>query len=111
MNIWSKHILEHRGLDYNDRFSPVCKVEFKDGTSLSVQASEFHNCDPQENNPRGGWSSFEVWCVKDMTYADLVDLYGVDETGVLDAKTEDPAGWVSSSKLDRIAERHGGIAS
>lgn len=44
------------------RYKPIAPIiKCKDGTALSVQASEGHYCSPRTNT--GPYSAVEVWCI------------------------------------------------
>ena len=79
----------------------VPSFEMEDGAKMSVQASEYHYCEPRENNPTGGWYSFEVWGCKGLT---CEELYSLSETPL-----DEPSGWVRFEVLDKIVKAHGGL--
>jgi hypothetical protein len=71
------------------RLSPYCIVPetvCADGTSISIQASEAHYCEPRETGCRT-YKSFEVW----------------------DSSSGEPLGWISAKKVVKIINKHGGL--
>ena len=76
-------------------------VRCADGTTLSVQASDFHYCSPQNND--GPYTSVEVWCVY-ATCAPYADFF-YDE-----GDQDGPWGYVSVEKVAEFIAAHGGIA-
>lgn len=48
------------GAERHDDFQFACRLILKDGTSLSVQASEFHYCSPRITTDYSQYSSFEI---------------------------------------------------
>ncbi len=81
------------GLDYKP---PTDLVKCADGTTLSVQASEYHYCTPRDN--KGPYTAVEVWCVSS----------GVTEFGYSE---EDPSAYVPIEDVVRFIENHGGMVN
>jgi hypothetical protein len=81
-------------------------VRFASGLTLSVQASRTHYCSPKEDDPKEGWTSFEVYTYSSITLHDQ-RMLGVSNP----TKTEltEPIGWVSIFNLNVVAENNGGI--
>lgn len=74
----------------------------KDGTTLSVQASESHYCTPRNND--GPWTNMEVGFpsiqVPD-TWLPFADGDGITHTDVY--------GWVPIEMIEDFINQHGGI--
>lgn len=73
------------------------QITCKDGTTVSVQASAFHYCEPRNNE--GPWSSVEVGypSVEPSWWSEHTDGYGI-------------AGWVPIEKVRQFIREHGGPA-
>lgn len=84
----------------DDRIKPW--IECKDGFKMSVQAGEWHYCDPQEKNA-SFYTSFEVGFPSEveetlMEYADSPE----DPTGSV-------YGHVPAAVIEAIIAKHGGV--
>ena len=73
---------------------PVDLVKCADGTSLSVQASEYHYCSPRNNE--GPYTEVEVWCA-----SAPVTEFGYSEDG--------PSAYVPIEDVVRFIDNHGGM--
>ena len=73
---------------------PVDLVKCADGTTLSVQASEYHYCSPRDNE--GPYTAVEVWLastpVTEFEYSD-----------------DDPSAYVPIEDVVRFIDNHGGM--
>ena len=69
-------------------------VKCADGTTLSVQASEYHYCTPRDN--QGPYTTVEVWCVS----SDVTE-FGYSE--------EYPSAYVPIEDVVRFIDNHGGM--
>ena len=73
---------------------PVDLVKCADGTTLSVQASEYHYCGPRDNE--GPYTAVEVWCasapVTEFEYSD-----------------DEPSAYVPIEDVVRFIDNHGGM--
>lgn len=75
---------------------PVDLVKCADGTTLSVQASQWHYCTPREN--KGPYTEVEVWCVS----APVTEFEYSDE---------DPSAYVPIEDVVRFIDNHGGMTN
>lgn len=73
-------------------------LECADGFRMSVQASEYHMCEPKELRPYGTYESFEVGDVS--SFEELLDEY--DEGA-------DVYGCVPADVINSIVKKHGGL--
>lgn len=78
----------------------VAPVVCKDGTMLSVQASNAHYCTPRADT--GPWTTVEVWCVE----RDGKEL----KPRSFGTYTSNPYGWVPVETVNKFIARHGGLA-
>lgn len=69
-----------------------------DGTSLSIQASEYHYSTPRDNT--GPYTEVEVWCVK-ATDGTSVTEFDYDE--------DEPSAYVPIEQVAAFIDRHGGF--
>lgn len=74
--------------------APVPEVVCKDGTTLSVQASETHYCTPREN--KGPYTEVEVWCVT----APVTEF---------EYDSEEPSAYVPIEQVALFIDNHGGF--
>lgn len=81
-----------RGIWYKDN-APV--VKYKDGATLSVQASENHYSEPRENF--GPYTEVEVW----RATAPVTEF---------DYSNDDPSAYVPIEQVVQFIDNHGGIA-
>lgn len=88
-----KRVHEEKG--HNIRFE---EMELCDGTSLSVQASELHMCNPRETLDTGSYLSVEVY-----THGKLVDGLHWREV------SPSTFGYVPLELLQEVITKHGGI--
>ena len=75
---------------------PVDSVKCADGTTLSVQASEYHYCTPRENE--GPYTHVEVW----MSSAPVTEF---------DYDEEEPSAYVPIEDVVRFIDNHGGMVN
>lgn len=75
---------------------PVSLVECADGTTLSVQASQWHYCTPRKDE--GPYTEVEVWCVS----APVTEF---------DYDSEDPSAYVPIEDVVRFIDNHGGMVN
>lgn len=80
----------------------VPHITCKDGTALSVQASDAHYCSPKDDN--GPWTSVEVWCIR------APSGRTVHPRSFGNGGRSDPYGWVPVEIVDKFIKRHGGLA-
>ena len=73
-------------------------IKCKNGTTLSVQASEFHYCEPRTNE--GPYSEVEVWRIR---LAEPIAPH-------FDYVESDPSGYVPIDSVAEFIDMHGGIA-
>lgn len=78
------------------RKPPSDSVKCADGTTLSVQASEYHYCTPRDN--QGPYTTVEVWCVS----SDVTEF---------EYSEEDPSAYVPIEDVVRFIENHGGMVN
>lgn len=73
-------------------------IQCRDGTTLSVQASENHYSTPRDNF--GPYTEVEVWCVT-----------GAGPNGVteFDYSDDDPSGFVPIEQVVQFIDNHGGF--
>ena len=83
----------------------VPRIICKDGTSLSVQASETHYCTPRDNG--GDYYQKEVGYIKDVDNKALVppDSWRTFADGVFPS---DVYGYVPTTLIEEFIEAHGG---
>lgn len=70
-----------------------------DGYRMSVQASHMHYCTPRTYE--GPWAAVEVWCCE-RPDGSAWRIPGLSQ--------REPAGWVPVERVNRLIERHGGLA-
>lgn len=87
-----------KGLFYK---TVVPHITCKDGTTLSVQASGAHYCNPKSDS--GPWSSVEVWCIRKGKRTIYPRSFGA-------GGKHDPYGWVPVEIVNNFIKRHGGLA-
>ena len=75
---------------------PVDLVKCADGTTLSVQASEYHYCTPRNN--KGPYKKVEVWCVS-------------SEVTEFEYSEENPSAYVPIEDVVRFIDNHGGMTN
>ena len=75
---------------------PVDLVKCVDGTTLSVQASEYHYCTPRDN--QGPYTTVEVWRIS----SDVTEF---------EYSVEDPSAYVPIEDVVRFIENHGGMVN
>ena len=73
---------------------PVDLVKCADGTTLSVQASEYHYCSPRDN--KGPYTEVEVWCAS----APVTEF---------DYSDDEPSAYVPIEDVVRFIDNHGGM--
>ena len=93
---WLTYAAKNRSNDSRKLF-PVLKL--KDGTELSVQASEFHMCFPEEKLEDGEYSSVEVYTRGKR----VAGFYGRYEPSPY------TYGYVEVEDMEDICKLHGGI--
>lgn len=71
-------------------------VKCADGTTLSVQASEYHYCTPRDN--KGPYTHVEVWCVS----SDVTEF---------EYSEEGPSAYVPIEDVVRFIDNHGGMVN
>jgi len=77
---------------------PLCKpVVCMNGVTLSVQASEYHYCEPRDNV--GPYTEVEVWQVK-----------GTDDITQFDYSADDPSAYVPIEQVVAFIDAQGGMA-
>lgn len=79
------------GLTYKQ---PVDLVKCADGTTLSVQASQWHYCTPRED--KGPYTHVEVW----QSSAPVTEF---------DYDEEEPSAYVPIEQVVRFIDNHGGM--
>ena len=83
-----------RGIWYKDN-APVVKC--KDGSTLSVQASQYHYSTPREDF--GPYTAVEVWCIQPEC-----------EVTEFEYSDSDPSAYVPIELVVQFIDNHGGIA-
>lgn len=83
---------------YDNRPRIVCK----DGYSISVQASEYHYCAPRINLEDGCYYSVELGYPNE--YDELINKYADDKDSI-----DTVFGFVPTSVVDSLIEKHGGL--
>ena len=79
-------------------YKPIAPIiKCKDGTTLSVQASEGHYCSPRTDT--GPYSEVEVWCITDSPTP--VTEFEYD--------SEDPSAYVPITSVVAFIDNHGGM--
>lgn len=96
-------LTDHLQPDPKNKYFVRPMVELANGLQLSIQASEFHYCHPQNNI--GPYTHVEVWATNNV---------GIPEEGrhlVMDVSGEDygPAGYVPVTELQALIDACGGI--
>lgn len=74
-------------------------VVCKDGTSISIQASKSHYCEPRTND--GPYSAVEVWCIRGDNVGPITEFEYDDQ---------EPSGYVPIEQVVLFLDNHGGIA-
>lgn len=72
-------------------------IHCADGTSLSVQASENHYCEPRENT--GSYTEVEVWNIRNSP----------TEVTEFDYSESEPSGYVPIEQVVSFINNHGGF--
>ena len=93
---WLKYVVKNRSNDSSHLFP---NLKLKDGTKLSVQASEFHMCDPEENLEDGNYETVEV-------YTSEEEIEGI---AFLYENSPGTYGHVPVEHMEEICKKHGGI--
>ena len=75
---------------------PVDLVKCANGTTLSVQASQWHYCTPRDN--KGPYTEVEVWCVS----APVTEFEYSDE---------EPSAYVPIEAVVLFIDNHGGMTN
>lgn len=105
MNI-SEYILKNRGVASNSlfrlHFSPVPRVECKDGFTISIQAGSYSYCTPRDSN--GPWSCFELG-YPSQELGEEFDEYCEDPQNPL----ETVYGYVPEELIQKLIKSHGGL--
>ena len=94
---WLKESSNNRSNDFKNLLP---ELKLKDGTHLSVQASEFHMCDPKEKLKDGGYNSVEV-------YTHGVKVENLDKSGY--EMSPYIYGYVPVDFMETLCVLHGGI--
>lgn len=94
---WLKEASNNRSNDFRNLLP---ELKLKDGTHLSVQASELHMCDPKEQLKDGGYDSVEV-------YTHGVKVENLDESGY--EMSPYIYGYVPVDFMETLCVLHGGI--
>ena len=93
---WLKYAVKNRSTDIRQLLP---ELKLKDGTELSVQASEFHMCYPKEKLDDGEYLRVEVY-----THGEKIEgLYGMYEPSSY------TYGHVPIDFMEELCELHGGI--
>lgn len=92
---WLKYAVKNRT---NDLRNLLPQLKLKDGTVLSVQASEFHMCDPEEKLEDGNYKTVEVYTSE-----------RVKGFGFLYENSPFTYGHVPVETMEEICKIHGGI--
>lgn len=95
---WLKYAVKNRT---NDSRHLLPQLKLKDGTVLSVQASEFHMCDPEEKLEDGNYETIEVY-----TGEEEVEVEGFV---FLCENSPGTYGHVPVDYMETICKIHGGI--
>lgn len=78
------------------------RVEMNDGFNVSIQASEFHYCEPRKNTEPEKYRSFELGYPSDRD--ELIDLLGEEK------ETNDTVfPYVDRDVVEQLILKHGGI--
>lgn len=93
---WLKYAVKNRSDDLRHLLP---QLKLKDGTVLSVQASEFHMCDPEEKLEDGNYETVEVY-----TSGEIVKGFGF-----LYEHSPSTYGHVPVEYMEEICKIHGGI--
>ena len=91
---WLKYVAQNR----NSR-GLFPKLKLKDGTELSVQASEFHMCDPEEKLEDGNYQTVEVYTSEEE----------IEGFAFLYENSPGTYGHVPVEHMEEICKIHGGI--
>ena len=87
-------ILHVAGYDFKNC---VPHIKCKDGTTISVQASEYHYCSPRTHN--GPYHQVEVWCIPEDVQVSEFE-YNVFE----------PSAYVPIEAVVKFIDNHGGFS-
>lgn len=93
---WLQYAVRHRTQDF---ISLLPELKLKDGTELSVQASEVHMCSPKKKLENGDYDEVEVYTHGE----DIVGFEYMVET------SPSTYGYVSVDLMEEICTLHGGI--
>jgi hypothetical protein len=80
----------------------VNSITCKDGFTMSVQASNTHYCSPR--NGIGPWVSVEVGFPSEKVEEFMEYING------LESPTQSVYGWVPVEVVEKVIEKHGGLA-
>ena len=90
-----KHLATETVAQYSMTYkAPVDSVKCADGTTLSVQASEYHHCTPRNN--KGPYTEVAVWCAS----APVTEF---------DYSDDEPSAYVPIEDVVRFIDNHGGM--
>lgn len=92
---WLVYACQHRGLDFRGLLP---ELRLGDGLNLSVQASEFHKCEPLERREDGEYECVEVYSHGE--FVSELDEYLCDRFTY---------GYVPVEIMEKLVEKHGGI--
>lgn len=99
-----KNVIQQYWLDtaqaHNWGFALTPKLRCKDGFEMSVQASEFHYCEPKELLADGEYTKWEVGFPTEED-PDLLPYRQNDD---------DVFPWVPTAVINAIIQKHGGVA-
>lgn len=79
------------------------RITCNDGFSMSVQASEYHYCEPRKALPNGNYSLVEIGFPS--CEEELLAEYAENEFNL----TESVYGYVPIEIVNQVIEKHGGI--
>lgn len=101
-----KFIVNQLNKHLSGRIKQIADTEFKDntpsitcldGTTLSVQASDYHYCSPRNNH--GPWHAVEVWMARNPNFKVEVTEFEYSDDG--------PSGYVPIEQVALFIYNHG----